>query len=208
MRPERLAPKLSPREEQLLEFAADGLTDTAIAHELGISEATVGTYWGRVRIKLGPYSRTELVALKMRRENELTLQNLRAENEALVAKLRGEQMAAGGTSYKELLAYAPDAMLMISGQGLIEYANKAALDLFGYQESELIGQELLCLVPHRFRAQHLNHRNAYMLHPDRRQMGEHLETPALHRDGSEFSIRAALAAITTAEHTSVICTIR
>ena len=47
-------PQLSPRELQLIEYATQGLTDTAIALKLGISEATVGTYWGRVRIKIGP----------------------------------------------------------------------------------------------------------------------------------------------------------
>ncbi len=46
---ERKHPALSEREEQVLRLAMRGFTDTAIAHQLEISEATVGTYWGRVR---------------------------------------------------------------------------------------------------------------------------------------------------------------
>src|SRR5262245_36101632 len=46
--------ELSERERQLIELAAEGHTDASIANELGISEATVSTYWGRVRIKIGP----------------------------------------------------------------------------------------------------------------------------------------------------------
>jgi PAS domain S-box-containing protein len=200
--------KLSPREEQLLKYAAEGLTDTAIALKLGISQATVGTYWGRVRIKIGPYSRTELVAHRMRFESEAAVQSLREENEALVEKLRHEHTSTGGATFRDLLENAPDAMIVISSLGTVEYANAAALELFGYKEEELVGQDLLRLVPERFRDQHTQHREDYILHPDRRQMGEHLETPALHKDGHEFSIRAALSATTVLESTSVICAIR
>ena len=45
----------------MLLLAAQGLTDQGIAHRLEISLATVGTYWGRIRIKIGPLSRTGLV---------------------------------------------------------------------------------------------------------------------------------------------------
>ena len=45
--------RLSERENQMLQMAARGLTDQGIAHELGISVGTVGTYWGRVREKMG-----------------------------------------------------------------------------------------------------------------------------------------------------------
>src|SRR5512135_589911 len=53
---------LSQRERQILVYAAAGLTDQAIANKLGISRATVTTYWGRIRTKFGPFGRTELVA--------------------------------------------------------------------------------------------------------------------------------------------------
>jgi PAS domain S-box-containing protein len=199
---------LSPREEQLLKYAAEGLTDTAIALKLGISQATVGTYWGRVRIKIGPFSRTELVAHRMRYENEAAVNSLREENKALVEKLKQDQALGGGASFRDLLENAPDAMIVISSQGVIDYANRAALELFGYTGEELLGKDLLLLVPPRFRSQHAQHRADYILHPGRRQMGEHLETPALHKDGHEFFIRAALSATTALESTSVICAIR
>ncbi|HWA82853.1 MAG TPA: PAS domain-containing protein [Fimbriimonadaceae bacterium] len=60
---------LSPREHQILSYATDGLTDQAIANALGISRATVTTYWGRIRTKIGPCGRTELVARYVREEN-------------------------------------------------------------------------------------------------------------------------------------------
>ena len=109
MHTDRPAVQLSPREQQLIKYAAEGLTDTAIAHKLGISEATVGTYWGRVRIKLGPYSRTELVAIMMRAEREAAVEELRRENQHLVQELQAVGNSGSALFYRELLENAPDA---------------------------------------------------------------------------------------------------
>src|SRR5690348_5144271 len=78
---------LSPRELQLLSFAAQGLTDNAISHKLGISLATVGTYWGRIRIKLGPLNRTELVANWLKEQPAVTVDQLKSDNEDLLTRI-------------------------------------------------------------------------------------------------------------------------
>lgn len=208
METERPAPELSPREQQLLKYAAEGLTDTAIAHKLGISEATVGTYWGRVRIKLGPYSRTELVAIMMRAERETAVEALRRENEALIRELQSQGSMGTGAFYRDMLEQAHDAMILVSEEGQIEYANVGAQELFGYEKGELHGQDITCLIPTRFRERHADHREEFVRSPDRRKMGEHLETPALHKDGQEFAIRASLSAVTTNDGLTIFCVIR
>jgi PAS domain S-box-containing protein len=207
MRSERPSIELSPREKQLLDFAAEGLTDTAIANKLGISEATVGTYWGRVRIKLGPYSRTELVAIVLKAEQEAAVEQLRRENEELVQKLQSEA-TAGASFYHDLLENAPDALILVGEAGVIEMANSAACDLFGYEHGELEGADLTVLVPPRLREIHRVHRADYIDDPTRREMGEHLETPAVKKDGTEFRIRAALSAINSPTGLIVTCAVR
>ena len=81
---------LSEREKQLIKLASEGFIDTAIANQLGISEATVSTYWGRIRVKLGPHSRTELVAIVLRQESEFVIAALREENENMAKQIRLE----------------------------------------------------------------------------------------------------------------------
>lgn len=208
MQTARPIPDFSPRERQLLDLAAEGLTDTAIGQCLGISEATVGTYWGRVRIKLGPYSRTELVAIVMRAEREAAVAELRLENEQVVRDLHASVLAGDVDFYRTLLDAAPDAMILVTKDGLLAHANRAAGELFGYEPEEMLGMELLDLVPERFRTKHKEHREEYVTDPKRREMGEHLETPALRKDGTEFKIRAALSAITAPEGLMVTCMIR
>src|SRR5579862_2918436 len=92
--------ELSPREQQLIAMAGEGLTDTAIANSLGISEATVNTYWGRIRVKLGPHNRTELVAIALREEYEQRIEELKATS-------------AEAADYGAILRAAPDALLLI-----------------------------------------------------------------------------------------------
>jgi DNA-binding NarL/FixJ family response regulator len=61
------APSLSPRESEVLRQVAAGLTNKAIALQLGISEHTVKFHLGSAMTKLGAASRAEAVALAMRR---------------------------------------------------------------------------------------------------------------------------------------------
>ena len=52
--------RLSPREEQVLGLASEGLLDKQIAANLGITENTMRTYWRRIRLKVGELSRSAL----------------------------------------------------------------------------------------------------------------------------------------------------
>ncbi|MFZ4508546.1 MAG: LuxR C-terminal-related transcriptional regulator, partial [Fimbriimonas sp.] len=133
--------KLSARERQLLDLASRGFTDQGIAHELNISVPTVATYWGRIRIKMGPLSRPELVGHYVESESEVRLEQLRQENESLRARL---EIPTGATdraqptldSMRELIRFAPDAVLFIDQEGQILMGNEAAARLFGCQSEE------------------------------------------------------------------------
>ena len=57
---------LTTRETEVLRLLARGLDQAAIARELGISPATVGTHIQRILTKLGVHSRTQAVALAYR----------------------------------------------------------------------------------------------------------------------------------------------
>jgi PAS domain S-box-containing protein len=202
--------ELSQRERQILKLASEGNTDTAIAHKLGISEATVGTYWGRVRIKLGPYGRTELVAKMVRAEQEAEVEALRSENQKLISELQDAVSGAPTpeTLYHDLLENAPDAVLVVGEGGIIQYGNAAASDTFGYSAQELQGMHILTLVPERYRLPHLDHQADYFKNPQRRPMGGHADTSAVRKDGTEFPMRAALSATQTPKGLLVTCIVR
>ncbi len=65
-RPARLVEPLSPREIEVLNMLAEGSSNKAIAHRLGISEHTVKFHVTSIMAKLNAGSRTEAVTLGIR----------------------------------------------------------------------------------------------------------------------------------------------
>ena len=201
---------LSNRERQILLLAAKGLTDAGIAQKLGISVATVGTYWGRIRGKSGQHSRTELVANFLREKVQHSIDELRQENECLAAELESKSKAIDSAKatlepLKRVLGGAPDAIMLINDQGIIEYANEQAESLFGYEHLELNGGSVKQLIPKRYHGIHTNHRRNYLANPTKRRMGDHYGTSALRKDGTEILTVNTLSAVRTAS--SVIVTV-
>lgn len=204
---------LSHRERQLLALAAQGFTDNAIARELGISLATVGTYWGRIRIKFGPLNRTELVAVYLREEASRTINQLRHENEKLLQEVTEHARAVTmlKTSldlFRGLVETAPDAILLVNQDGIIELANEQAEQMFGYQPSAMLGMSVEALIPADMRSDHIDSRENYNENPVKRRMGEHLGTIAMRRDGSLFRTATALSSTQTASGLLITCIVR
>ncbi|ELP61766.1 LuxR C-terminal-related transcriptional regulator [Streptomyces turgidiscabies] len=56
---------LSPREQEVLQFIASGLTHDQVARQVGISRHTVDTYVKRVRSKFGVGNKAELTRIAL-----------------------------------------------------------------------------------------------------------------------------------------------
>lgn len=70
-----------------------------------------------------------------------------------------------------LLDRAPDALLVVSPDGAIIYANAASADILGYTTNELFGMSVESLVAEKNRERHRHRRDAYKKSPVRRAMG-------------------------------------
>ena len=205
--------QLSPREKQLIHLAEHGYTDHGIAKEAGISLATVGTYWGRIRVKYGPLSRTEIVARYLKDEAAKTVELLRIDNARLLQEVeqlsrKVEQLQSSLDLFREVIEIAADAVLMVDSSGTIRLSNARAEALLGFDEHELLGFQVDDLVPQRYRSQHMSHRNDYWTSPTKRAMGEHLATHALRKDGTEIRIAAALSSVRMGQEQLATCIIR
>src|SRR5439155_19248873 len=66
------------------------------------------------------------------------------------------QVLLARPEFQALVESAPDALVMIDEQGRIALVNHQTEKLFGYSRQELLGQELECLLPERFRMLHLH----------------------------------------------------
>ncbi|WP_262915435.1 PAS domain-containing protein [Niabella ginsengisoli] len=77
----------------------------------------------------------------------------------ITERKRGEQMFRG------LLESAPDAMVIVSKDGIIQLVNTQVENIFGYNKSELIGKRVEILIPDRFRGNHTSHRDGFFQTP-------------------------------------------
>jgi PAS domain S-box-containing protein len=107
-----------------------------------------------------------------------------------------------------LLAAAPDALLVVDASGRVRFASDQAERLFGWPSSELVGREVECLVPERFRRGHPLLRHGYAQHPIPRPMGAGLDLWAQRKDGTEFPAEISLSGFETDEGPMVAAAVR
>jgi protein-histidine pros-kinase len=149
------------------------------------------------------------VSIYLQCQQEEALKQLREQNERLASNLEDAATTAEQSSlYKNVVENAPTAILLVSEDGFVQNANIAAHELFGYEYAKMVGMPILKLIPERYRAEHLGHREEYVRNPARRPMGEHSKTLALRADGTEFLIQAALSATPTSNGVWVTCVVQ
>ncbi len=98
--------------------------------------------------------------------------------------------------HHQIIETALDAFIEIDSDGLITDWNAQAETTFGWSRSEAIGQTLSqMIIPHRYREAHTQGLRLFLATGEGPVLNKRIEIAALHRDGTEFPIELAIAAI-------------
>jgi two-component system, sensor histidine kinase len=109
---------------------------------------------------------------------------------------------------RSALESSPDAMVIIDASGKILFSNQQLSALFGYDRDEVRGRSIEHLMPERFRARHVGHRERFAAENRLRPMGVGLELYARRKDGSEFPVEISLSPIRDRDDALVAAAIR
>lgn len=92
-----------------------------------------------------------------------------------------------------LFEYATEGVILTNEEGRIVLINPAALKLFGYEESELLGKQIEELIPTRFHHNHQAYRAGFYKQPGNRTMGHGRDLFARNSIGDEFPVEVSLS---------------
>lgn len=95
-----------------------------------------------------------------------------------------------------VLHTAADAIVYAGRDGRIGFWNAGAERLFGFTESEAVGQSLDLIIPERQRARHWEGYDTVMATGESRYgKGDLLSVPALHKDGRRLSVEFTIVPV-------------
>ena len=110
--------------------------------------------------------------------------------------------------HDQFVMAAGDAIIAADANGSIILWNPAAERVFGYTESEALGQSLDLIIPERLRHRHWEGYRQVMQTGQTRYGTEVLRVPAVHKDGRALSIAFTVALLETPDtQTRVIAAI-
>ncbi len=103
---------------------------------------------------------------------------------------------------RSIIATVPDAMIVVDDHGKILSFSAAAETMFGYSETEIVGQNVRELMPTPDRERHDGYMHAYMTTGVRKIIGIGRITVGQRRDGSTFPMELAIGEAKT-DHSRV-----
>ncbi len=102
--------------------------------------------------------------------------------------------------YRHIINAAADAIISIDEAGLVCEFNRAAEQIFGFCQAELLGKPLTAIIPERLRDQHMAGLQRYLTSGQRHlPRWQNIELPGLTKDGREFPLEVSFSLLEAGE---------
>ncbi|MBW2408383.1 MAG: PAS domain S-box protein, partial [Deltaproteobacteria bacterium] len=108
-------------------------------------------------------------------------------------KLAEAQQKENAARTRAIVDHAADGIITINEQRIIEEFNPAAERIFGYNASEVVGQNVNILMPEPYHSQHDSYVNNYLKSGKAKIIGVGREMIARRKDGASFPIYLAVS---------------
>ena len=122
--------------------------------------------------------------------------------EGEIAERQGAEAALRESEerYRHIINAAADAIISIDEAGLVCEFNRAAEQIFGFRQAELLGKPLTAIIPERLRDQHMAGLQRYLATGQRHlPRWQSIELPGLTKDGREFPLEVSFSLLEAGE---------
>jgi PAS domain S-box-containing protein len=116
----------------------------------------------------------------------------RVERQVTVSKVR-TALRRSEAEFRSVMESAIDAIISVDAEGRIRSWNSAASALFGFAESDILGELIEIIIPDRFRESHQIGIHRVSSGGPTHVIGSTVELAAIRSDGSEFPVELSLA---------------
>ncbi|NIP72738.1 MAG: PAS domain S-box protein [Gammaproteobacteria bacterium] len=116
----------------------------------------------------------------------------RIERQVTVSKVR-TALRESEAKFRSVMESAIDAIISGDAEGKIRSWNTAATALFGFTETEVIGEPIEVIIPERYRDSHKEGIRRVSSGGPSRVIGKTVELAAIRKDGTEFPVELSLA---------------
>jgi len=108
------------------------------------------------------------------------------EKSKIGRKRAEEALRESEERFRSITESTSDAIVAVDSQGKINLRNKAAREIFGYEEEEILGKPIQILLPERFRDTDRKGMEEFLETATSPFIGRSVESICLKKDGSEF----------------------
>ncbi len=98
----------------------------------------------------------------------------------------GESATDVASRLQAVIETAVDGIITIDERGVIEFVNTSTCTIFGYEPSEMIGNNIMMLMPHPYRENHNGYMHNYMDTGIKKIIGIGREVKGIKKDGTIF----------------------
>lgn len=107
-------------------------------------------------------------------------------------------------SLSDIVDVAPVGVLIVSPEGRVSFVNSIMEKMFGYEQSQILGQPMEMLLPLSQRDKHAQLRSNFLQQGKSRAMGAGLQLTAQHADGHVFPVEIGISILGSGEQTHAI----
>ncbi|WP_130471819.1 two-component system response regulator [Candidatus Magnetaquicoccus inordinatus] len=114
---------------------------------------------------------------------------------SLNSRFAQEEVLESRARMEAVFNTAADSIIVINAAGIMESVNRAAEKLFGYAQSEMVGQNVSMLMPSPYRERHDSYIASYVHTGKAKVMGQRMELVALKKSGKTFPIELTISEV-------------